>query len=166
MKFWVKFLKTFYKFAASRTLKKIQAKSIESVLQNSIAMLDPEMVKEMVSFIIGKQTPEGGFADRAGKCDIYYSLFGYFVAEALNIKKVNEPLKQYVKIAVFKNNLIGVDLFCGAILYVRLYGIDSTSQKLKNQVSDVIRTKTKGYHLNLSKLLMSSVACQQNAIQF
>ena len=152
MKFWEKFLKTLYKFAASRTLKKIQAKSIESVLKNSISMLDPSMVNEMRAFIIDKQTLEGGFADRAGKCDIYYSLFGYLVAEALNIKVVNEPLKKYVKIAVSKNNLIGVDLFCGAILYVRLYGIDTTSQKLKNQVSDVIRTKTKGHQEYISFL--------------
>ena len=100
MKFWVKFLKTLYKLAASRTLKKIQAKSIESVLKNSISMLDPDMVNEIRFFIIDKQTPEGGFSDRAGKCDIYYSLFGYLVAEALNIKEVNETLKKYVKIAV------------------------------------------------------------------
>lgn len=146
MKFWAKFLRTLYKLAAPRTLQKIQAKSMESVLKNSIFMLDPEMVKEIRSFIHGKQTPEGGFADRAGKCDIYYSLFGYLVAEALNLTQVNEPLKKYVKNCLEETNLTGVNLFCGAILYAKLFGIDTTSQKLKKQISDVIRVKAKEHH--------------------
>ena len=142
MKFWAKSLKNIYRLAASPWLKKAKVKSIESVLQKSMGLLEPEMLFEIQAFILRKQTAEGGFADRAGKCDLYYSLFGYYAAEVLLITEVKEPLRKYVKKTVDEIALSGVHLYCGAILYAKLFGFDDTSKRLRKQVkTDVKQTK-------------------------
>jgi len=112
----------------------LRPKLIESVLVKSISMLEPEMVAEIRSFILSKQTASGGFADRGGKCDLYYSLFGYYISEAFSVEEVLEPLRKYMKGAVAGNNLAGVYLYCGAILYAKLIGIDSTTEKLRKEI--------------------------------
>jgi hypothetical protein len=139
MKFWVKFSKIIFKIVASSWLKKIQGKSIEAVLKRSINMLEPEMLDEMRCFVREKLTSQGGFADRAGNCDLYYSLFGCFIAEALSMPEVNNDLRSYVKKTVQETNLNGVNLYCGAILYAKLQGIDLFAEKLRNQVISVLR---------------------------
>jgi hypothetical protein len=145
MKFWVRFSRTLFKLAALPLLNKIRSKSIESVLKNSINLLNEDMVEEIRSFIRKKQTPQGGFSDRAGKCDLYYSLFGYFIAEALSISEVHSPLKNWVKNEV-SDKLTGVNLYCGAILYSKLHGIDDLSIKLGKQIAvDLKKSKQVEY---------------------
>lgn len=134
MKFWVRFSRTICKLAASPWLTKVRAKSLESVLLKSTDLLEPEMLCEMQSFIRIKQTTEGSFMDRAGKGDLYYSLFGCFVGEALNVTDVKLPLKTYVRKTVMESTLTGIHLYCGAILYSKLWGLDDVSEKLRNQV--------------------------------
>lgn len=144
MKFWARFLRNTYKLAASPWLRKAQAKSIETVLQRSVGLLEPEMVSEIQAFILRNQTLEGGFADRAGKCDLYYTLFGYYVAEALAITEVKEPLQNYVKKIVHENALSGVNLYCAAILYARLVGLDSATSRLTRNIhTDLKQAKNK-----------------------
>ena len=135
MKFWERFSRTIFRLAAKPLLNKIRPKSIESVLNKSIQLLNDEMVEEIRSFIRSKLTPQGGFADRAGKCDLYYSLFGYYLAEAFSVTEVFNPLKDYIKEKVSDNDLSGVNLYCGAILYAKLHGIDDLSMKLGKQIA-------------------------------
>jgi hypothetical protein len=97
------------------------------------------MIHEMQSFIRLKQTKEGGFMDRAGKCDLYYSLFGCFVAEALNVPDVKMSLKAYVRKTVVESTLTGVHLYCGAILYSKLWGLDDISEILRKEVMTVLK---------------------------
>jgi hypothetical protein len=142
MKFWVKFLRIIYRLIALPWLRKAQAKSIESVLLKSMDLLEPEMLNEIASFIRTKQTKQGGFADKAGNCDLYYSLFGYYIAETLSLHEMNEPLKRYVKKTVSDNALAGVHLYCASILYVKLHGLDRVSENLRKQVvQDLTQTK-------------------------
>ncbi len=144
MKFWERFSKTIFKLAAQPRLKKVRPKLIESVLVKSVVMLDPVMTSQIRSFIRGQQTIEGGFADRGGKCDLYYSLFGYYIAEALSVTEVMEPLKKYVASVVVPENLSGVYRYCGAILYARLIGQDETTEKLRKQiVTDLVLADSK-----------------------
>jgi hypothetical protein len=135
MKFWVRLSKSIFKLAALPLLIKIRPKSIESVLKKSISLLNDEMVDEIRSFIREKLAPEGGFADRAGKSDLYYSLFGYYIAEAFSVTEAIDPLKNYIKNKVTDSNLSGVNLYCGAILYAKLHGLDDHSQKLGKQIA-------------------------------
>src|ERR1035437_1123254 len=134
MKFWVRFSRSIFKLAALPLLNSIRPKSIESVLKKSINLLNDEMVEEIRSFIRQKYTPQGGFADRAGKGDLYYSLFGYFLAEAFTVSEISEPLKNWIKDKV-TNDLTGVNLYCSAILYAKLNGIDDLSEKLSKQIA-------------------------------
>ena len=143
MKFWERFLRNIYKFSAIPRLKELNPKLLEAVLAKSPLMLDDEMVKEINTFIVSHQTAEGGFADRGGKTDLYYTLFGFYISEALTVSEVFEPLKNYVKEVVTKNSLSGVHRYCGAILYTRLFGLDSVTENLRRQI--VIELKNASY---------------------
>jgi len=139
MKLWGKFLRSTYKIAASPWLRKAQAKSLENVLKQSVELLEPEMVSEIRSFILRNQTAEGGFADRAGKCDLYYTLFGYYVAEALDMTEVQQPLRSYIAKVVDRDSLSGVHLYCAAILYAKVSQWDHHCVKLARQVKADIK---------------------------
>ena len=134
MKFWEKFSRNIFRLAAQPKLRKLRPKLIESVLAKSTFMLDPEMIAEIRTFILSKQTTRGGFSDRGGKCDLYYTIFGYYIAESFSVSEVMEPLKKYVAATVASNNLSGVYRFCGAILYAKLIGLDATTEKLRQQI--------------------------------
>ena len=134
MKFWAKFSRTIFKLAAQSQLKKIRPKLLEPVLAKSVSMLDDSMILEMKSFVLSQQTREGGFSDRASKCDLYYSLFGYFIAESLSVGGVREPLKKYISATVSACNLTGVYRYCGAILYAKLVGLDDVTEKLREEI--------------------------------
>jgi hypothetical protein len=136
MKFWERLSNIIFKVLAQSRLNKLRPKLIETVLAKSAQMLDPEMTFQITSFIIENQTEEGGFADRGGKCDLYYTLFGCLIADALSVTSVMIPLKEYVEITVTKSKLSGVYLYCGAILYAKLIGKDATAEKLRKQIVD------------------------------
>lgn len=144
MKFWEKFSKTIFKLAAQQQLKKIRPKLLESVLAKSITMLDEGMILEMRSFVLSQQTLGGGFADRGGKSDLYYSLFGYFIAGSLSVPGYEEPLKKYVEVTVSSGNLTGVYRYCGAILYAKLIGHNDVTENLRKEIlQDLLRPDLK-----------------------
>jgi len=142
MKFWERFSRSIYKFAARSRIKKIYPKLLEPVLVKAPQMLNAEMVSEIRTFVIGQQTNEGGFADRGGQTDLYYTLFGIYIAEALSVKEVLEPTGNYVKKLVQNSDLTGVYLYCGAILYSKLIGSDETTEKLRKQIVSALQTST------------------------
>jgi prenyltransferase beta subunit len=144
MKFWERFSNIIFKLAAQPQLKRVRPKLLESVLAKSPSMLDPEMTSEIRSFILSKQTTQGGFADRGGNTDLYYTLFGFYIAEALSVTEVMKPLKKYVAQMVTNDNLSGVYQYCGAILYTKLVGFDAITEKLRKQiVTDLTITTSK-----------------------
>ncbi len=134
MNLWERFLRITYKTAASPFLKRYQKKSIESVLQKSTSIFDADIQWEIKNHILKSITKDGGFADRGGKTDLYYSMFGCFVAEALSVNEIFPALKDYVKKTVTQDSLTRIHLFCGAILYSKLHGFDSTTEKLRKKV--------------------------------
>ena len=140
MRFWERFSKITFNLINLVSGNKIQVKSIESVLKKAVTMIDSESLKQMRSFVINQQTSEGGFPDRAGKCDIYYTLFGCFVAEALDIKSVSAPLKYYINNIIRTNNLTGINLHCASILYAKLFGLETFPTPLKKKVLNDLHT--------------------------
>ena len=144
MKFWGKFSRNIFKLAAQPKLRKLRPKLIETVLAKSALMLDSEMIAEIRTFILSKQTAQGGFSDRGGNCDLYYTLFGYYIAESFSVNEVITPLKKYVAATVTSTDLSGVYRYCGAILYAKLIGPDATTEKLRKQiVADLTLTDSK-----------------------
>ncbi len=134
MKFWEKFSRSIYKIGAQHQLNKIRPKLLEPVLRKSVLMLNDEMISEIRTFIVSQQTDKGGFSDRGGKTDLYYTLFGLYIAEAFSVNEVMEQLKLYVKEVVEKNNLSGVFRYCGAILYAKMIGLNDTTEKLRKEI--------------------------------
>jgi phosphoribosyl-ATP pyrophosphohydrolase len=130
MRFWETFSKSIFSLVARESLQKIRENSIETVLAKSVRMIDNETLDEMRSFVISRQTTQGGFADRGEKCDLYYSLFGCYVAEALEVNEVMPKLKEYVKKIVQTNSLNGPHLKCAIILYVKLFGTNKNEIQL------------------------------------
>ena len=142
MNLWERFLRITYKAAASPFLKRYREKSIESVLQKSTSIFDADIQGEIKNHILKSITKEGGFADRGGKTDLYYSMFGCFVAEALSVNEIFPQLKDYVKRTVTQDSLSGIHLFCGAILYSKLHGFDAITEKLKKKVEIELTSKS------------------------
>jgi hypothetical protein len=122
MKFLEIFSKNIFKLFAGRFLDRLRENSIETTLARSVSMLDAQTIDEIKNYIKGQQTSAGGFADRGGNCDLYYSMFGCFIAEALKIDEVKPALKIYLKNTIETEELSGIHLKCAVILYVKLFG--------------------------------------------
>ncbi|MEI7830118.1 MAG: prenyltransferase/squalene oxidase repeat-containing protein [Prolixibacteraceae bacterium] len=126
--------KSIFRLAGRKYLRKIRANSLESVLKNSIKLLDQQTIEEIGLFLKSQQTPLGGFSDRGGKCDLYYTLFGYFVAEAIGLQEVIPALKGYVRNIVLSGDLKGVHLNCAIILYVKLFEVETLPANLREKL--------------------------------
>ena len=134
MKFWGRYSRKIYKLLAQRRIRRLKPKLIEAVLAKSVFMLDAEMLVQIRSFIANQQVRQGGFADRAGKCDLYYTLFGFYLAEAFNVEINHIQLEKYVRESAAAPGLAGVHRYCAAILYARLIGTDEVSEKLRKEI--------------------------------
>jgi hypothetical protein len=131
MKFWGIFSKTIFRLFAERSFRKLRTYSIETLLARSLRMIDPQTVTEIRTYIKSQQTILGGFADRGGKCDLYYSLFGYYLAEALGIDEVKPVLKEYLKDVIMTEKLSGIYQKCAVILYIKLFGTGTLPSALR-----------------------------------
>ena len=60
------------------------------LLRNALSLLDEQGRKEVLEFLISQQNPDGGFRDRGGQSDLYYSLFGGLMLRAAEKKAVDE----------------------------------------------------------------------------
>lgn len=63
------------------------------LLRNAIALLDEHGRAEVVQFIASQQNPDGGFQDRGGRSDLYYSLFGGLMLKAWSLGQRAERQK-------------------------------------------------------------------------
>jgi hypothetical protein len=143
MSLWERFSRIIYKSIATPFLKRYRNKSIESILKKSIAIIDSDTISELKHRLTNSLTKDGAFPDRGGKSDIYYTMFGCFVAEALSMNEIFSDLKDYVKRTVTNESLSGIDLYCGAILYSKLHGFDNISERLKEKVKYEIEAEVK-----------------------
>lgn len=152
MKLWAKLSETSFRFLAKPYLQTFEESSPEMILRRSLSLLNDASIDSIKIFVAGRQTTSGGFSDRAGKADLYYSLFGYFVSEALGMKAVMPGLRNFVDSEISRGNIGGVHLHCAAILssklncdnYNRSYFID----KLR-ETSSLSSQPAYHYFLNL-----------------
>ncbi len=52
------------------------------LLRNALLLLDEQGRGEVTYFVLNRQNPDGGFQDRGGRSDLYYSLFGGLMLRA------------------------------------------------------------------------------------
>ena len=67
------------------------------LLKSGINLLDENTQLEIRQFISGQQNAGCGFVDRGGKPDLYYSLFGFWLASAFNMRKELDRLKHFIQ---------------------------------------------------------------------
>lgn len=162
MKFLEIFSKNIFRLFAERSLNGLWKNSIEITLARSVSMLDAETIDEIKIYIKGQQTTAGGFADRGGNCDLYYSLFGCYIAEALEIDEIKPALKVYVKNIIETENISGIYLKCALILHIKLFGnrpLPSSLRKhetLTAQYSDFINLLAYYYSEDYFSLILVS----------
>jgi prenyltransferase beta subunit len=58
-----------------------------SFLKIGLAQLDLQTRDEVFRFLVRQQNTDGGFCDRSGRSDLYYSLFGMMIMEAGEMQK-------------------------------------------------------------------------------
>jgi len=141
MKFWEKFSKTIYSLILAAFRRRIEKNSFELVLKKALELFDEDTVFEIKGFLKSQFTSEGAFADKGGKADIYYSLFGLFISEALGEKQYESELTAFVKQKIKEEELSDVHVFCLAIMHSKLCGADSDSLFLKKRILRILNRK-------------------------
>lgn len=53
-----------------------------ALLRNALSLLDEQGRDEVLQFLVSQQNEDGGFIDRGGRSDLYYSLFGGLMLRA------------------------------------------------------------------------------------
>jgi len=66
------------------------------LVQKGFATLDAKSQSEVITFVQSCQHSGGGFTNRAGRPDIYYSLFGVWLSGAIGLKKILENHKRFM----------------------------------------------------------------------
>ena len=69
-------------------------KQMIGLLQNALQMLDDEGREEVLQFVLAQQNADGGFQDRGGRSDLYYSLFGGLILRAAETEYRSLSTKQ------------------------------------------------------------------------
>lgn len=141
MKFWEKLSATIFRLFALPFLHKFESGSPEKILRRSLVVLDQNAVNSLKEFVKGKQTQSGGFADKAGNADLYYTLFGYYLSEALELSDMKPSIKKYLETEVTGKNPEGVHLHCAAILAARTGADKSLTHILTEKVHDNLKTQ-------------------------
>jgi hypothetical protein len=138
MKLWEKPSAIIYKISGLPFINIFRDNSPEKVLNQSLSLISRDTVSILKDYVKSRQTQSGGFADKAGNADLYYTLFGHYIADALGLKEMLPAIRNYVEEEIWQNNIKGVHLNCAAILSARL-GIDKTirkplSKKVRNSI--------------------------------
>lgn len=154
MKLWEKLSGNIFRLLAAPYQKAFRKKSLEAMLKRSLNVLDAPAVESVRDYIRQNQAPNGGFVDKAGKPDLYYTLFGHFMVDALEMKEMLPSVSEYVEKEVRENQLTGVHLHCAAILSARL-GRHDLIRLLWDNIQDNLKEqsgKQPGYNAFLNLL--------------
>lgn len=89
-------------------------------IQKGLLLLDDDAQSEVQQFILTQQHETGAFVDRAGNPDLYYSLFGFWLASALKMENVTGKLNSFVSGNV-DNELKVVDRFSVLLIQTGLF---------------------------------------------
>lgn len=117
--------------------KIIDAGSFRQVIRHGAGLLNQDSKDQVRNWIISKQTSDGGFPDRAGNCDLYYTLFGFFLAEALEADSVFPLLRDYIRKIAMEKDLRGIDLFCMVLLNASLFPVHAENKRLTGVLRNI-----------------------------
>jgi len=134
MKLWEKLSGIIYKLISLPYLSVFKDNDPESVLKRSVFVMDTDALEQIRAYIRNLQTGSGAFPDKAGRDDLYYTLFGFYVTEALDMHELIPSVKSYLQSEFSEKHPTGVHLYCAAVLSAKT-GMDITIKKnLKNEI--------------------------------
>jgi hypothetical protein len=116
-------------------LKRFEGRSPEDFLRRSDKMLDTDATADLRAFVRSRQHPSGGFVDRAGNPDLYYTLFGYYLANALGLNEILAATGKYAENEAGHMKPDGIHLQCAAILIAELSDDRKLLKALRRQIS-------------------------------
>ncbi|MGE5420888.1 MAG: hypothetical protein ACM3UT_11925 [Chloroflexota bacterium] len=141
MRLWEELSGIIFKRIASQYLKTFREKSPEKILRKSLGMLDPEVQVTLKEYVRKSLSPPGGFMDRGGKPDIYYTLFGYYLAESLDLTDLFPSIRSFTENEISRNDLKGVPLHCAAILFSKLCNDKAVEKRLRGLIRVHLKRK-------------------------
>ncbi len=109
-----------FSFILRPYLKIFEEQSPEVLLKKALKMLDDDAVSEIREFVLRRQHTSGGFVDRAGNPDLYYSLFGFYLAKTLGLNEILRATGAYAENETGGNIPDCIHLQCTAILIAEL----------------------------------------------
>ncbi|MDX9880957.1 MAG: prenyltransferase/squalene oxidase repeat-containing protein [Prolixibacteraceae bacterium] len=95
---------------------------LTGLVAKGAGLLDEKSVIETRQFVVSLQNDDGGFSDRAGQSDLYYSLFAHFILKSTWSGGYQQKLKSFVAEKGKGSGAHLVDLCCLAILHKELNG--------------------------------------------
>lgn len=118
-----------YEILAPLYLKILGNNSFEHFTRLGINVLEEEIIEEIKQYVISRQNLDGGFSDKAGNSDMYYSLFGYWLCRGLDLKTPLKSLREFVLKNEVNKAGAEVDWICMVVLFKVLI-VDRKGQKL------------------------------------
>ncbi len=125
-------------------------------------LLDADRQKEVIRFLELSQSKVGGFTNRAGQPDLYYSLFGVWLALAAGLHTLPEKHKTFFRQHSLKES--PVDIFTALLIQHMIkddFKRPSSLQLLKIALKKGMKTNIP-YRLFLLLLLRNAINPQKN----
>lgn len=143
MKWWESFSVPIGKLIAAPYERRFSDCSPEVMLRNAGKIIDSHTMEEIKAFTRAAQTHSGGFADRAGKADVYYTLFGLLTGISLDMPDTCAAVKSFIGRELDQPALTGVHMHCIAIAGARLTIGKVHEEPLRSSVRRQIRHELK-----------------------
>ncbi len=130
-----------------------------------VARLAPKLLDKsadaVAAFIKSLRTSEGGFQNRAGKSDLYYTVFGLECLKALQVDVPIEPIRSYLQSFGHGESLDFVHLTCLARCWANV-DQQSIVPDVRKAILDRMETHRSadgGYHVTKNSPHGSTYAC-------
>lgn len=111
------------------------------VLKRSLKVLDPKAAIDVRNYVLNAQSESGAFTDKAGNDDLYYTLFGSFIGDALDLTEVTASAWNYTRKIIAQDPPAGINLYCAAILSARSgnkrFFLKRLGQRFKESVQSI-----------------------------
>lgn len=127
----------------------LQISPFEQYLQQALLIINEKSVIEIKEYVKSQQLQSGAFMDKAGNADLYYTLFGYFISEALSINSVVEKTKNYINQLHVKDIKTEIDLFCASILFSIYYPNEQKTSEIHVKVNKLLQENNNNKSLYL-----------------
>jgi prenyltransferase beta subunit len=115
-----------------------------------LAIRELREVKPLISdYILSLQQTDGGFADRSGESDLYYTVFALETLRALQSEVPSPTVEQYLKSFADGEQLDFIHLCCLVRCWAALEKQNSCNAEILLQKIEKFRAQDGGYHNHL-----------------